>query len=241
MTKWSVEQNILYNTDGTWSRNRRPTVLCGGFTVGAAALATWLAAWLSTETTMRMITWSQSCDWQSKTLFVLISWQVLLLTDRVERASEVPAVGGNTHPQRGNRLRQNTGGLHWVKAVCSFLFYLGFSIARLRLLRQWFSLFRSAAFPQLFQLFHRHLGLATEENNASSCWRWQMRSLRAVVRPLSIKVKKRARRRFIGDRPCCQLSALCNLNLLQNDNVKAEKVFHCQFSERREVKETVNH
>lgn len=94
---------------------------------------------------------------------------------------------------------------------------------------------------QLFQLFHRHLGLATEENNASSCWRWQMRSLRAVVRPLSIKVKKRARRRFIGDRPCCQLSALCNLNLLQNDNVKAEKVFHCQFSERREVKETVNH
>lgn len=123
----------------------------------------------------------------------------------------------------------------------SFLFYLGFSIARLCLLRQWFSLFRSAAFPQLFQLFHRHLGLATEENNASSCWRWQMRSLRAVVRPLSIKVKKRARRRFIGDRPCCQLSALCNLNLLQNDNVKAEKVFHCQFSERREVKETVNH
>lgn len=123
----------------------------------------------------------------------------------------------------------------------SFLFYLGFSIARLRLLRQWFSLFRSAAFPQLFQLFHRHLGLATEENNASSCWRWQMRSLRAVVRPLSIKVKKRAGRRFIGDRPCCQLSALCNLNLLQNDNVKAEKVFHCQFSERREVKETVNH
>lgn len=72
----------------------------------------------------------------------------------------------------------------------SFLFYLGFSIARLRLLRQWFSLFRSAAFPQLFQLFHRHLGLATEENNASSCWRWQMRSLRAVVRPLSIKVLK---------------------------------------------------
>lgn len=118
MTKWSVEQNILYNTDGTWSRNRRPTVLCGGFTVGAAALATWLAAWLSSETTMRMITWSQSCDWQGKTLFVLINWQVLLLTDRVERASEVPAVGGNTHPQRGNRLRQNTGGLHWVKAVC---------------------------------------------------------------------------------------------------------------------------
>lgn len=47
-----------------------------------------------------------------------------------------------------------------------------------------------------------------------------MHSVRAVVRPLSINVKKRARRRFTGDRPCCHLSALCNLNLLQNDTLK---------------------
>ena len=106
---------------------------------------------------------------------VLISSRFLLPTDLVERMPvwNISSPGGKRqHIKPGETDFDTTPALsiEWM-SVCSRVVVPRVSVT-LPLSPSWPppSFFCSGEFPQLFHLFHCYLGIATRENNASSCF-----------------------------------------------------------------------
>lgn len=163
-----------------------------------------------------MRTWSQSCDWQSETLFVLISWQVLLLTDRVGKSDWSPcgrrkhtsSAGEQTSTQHR---RSPLGERRLFSLVLPQFFYHSSSVSQCSV---------STVIP------------VVSSSPGVSDWGKQCLFLLEMADELplcrrttfvSLSLKKRARRRFI-DRPWCHFFPPCAV-WIHNETLKQKKFF----------------